>query len=76
MSDLTLQLAVPIIVTAGMTEAEFQQEVRNMQLRQLATQEFCDGILDAGEWLDILDECGVEVASAVRDWGQGVSYLG
>lgn len=75
MPDLALQLAVPVIITADMTEADFAQELRNMQLRDLATVEFCQGILDAGEWLDILDECGVEVASAVRDWGDGISYL-
>lgn len=75
MTDFALQLAVPIILTSDMSASDFAAEFRAMRLREMATQEFCDGTMDAGEWLDILDECGVEVESAVKDWGDGISYL-
>jgi hypothetical protein len=75
MLDLALQLAVPIIVTAEMTEADFAVELAAMQLRSAATADFIDGEIDAGEWLDVLDGCGIEVASAVRDWTDGINYM-
>jgi hypothetical protein len=75
MSQPSTDLATPMIITADMTPAEFAVEFAKMQLRAAATADFLDGEIGADDWLDVLDECGIDVGTAVRDWTNGISYL-
>jgi hypothetical protein len=67
-------LTTPIIVTADMTEAEFADEWAAFQLREQATTDFCNGKIDAADWFDVLDGCGVPVDATLRDWSLGITY--
>jgi hypothetical protein len=69
-------LATPIIISPDMSESDFAIEFAQMRLRQQAAQEFCDGEIDVVDFLDILDNCGVQVDTAVSDWSKGISYIG
>jgi hypothetical protein len=68
-------LATPLILTTDMTEADFAVEFAAMQLRAAATSDFLAGKIEAGDWLDILDECRIDVGTAVQDWTDGITYM-
>lgn len=75
MSQPATNLATPLIITSEMTPADFAVEYAKMNLRAAATADFLSGEIGAGDWLDTLDECGVDVGAAVRDWTDGITYM-
>jgi hypothetical protein len=69
-------LATPMIVHAEMDEAAFAYEFARMQLRAQATSDFVDGCLDLSDYLDILDDSGIDIDDATNTWNKGLSYMG
>lgn len=68
-------LATPMIVHAEMDEAGFAFELARMRVRSTATSDFVAGRLEVADYLDILDDSGVDVDTALSTWSQGLSYL-
>jgi hypothetical protein len=69
-------LATPIIIHPEMDEAGFLYELARMQVREAATAEFVAGRLEVADYLDVLDDSGVDVDDALKTWSSGLSYLG
>jgi hypothetical protein len=69
-------LATPMIVHAEMDEAAFAYEFARMQLRSQATSDFVAGCLDLSDYLDILDDSGIDIDDATNTWNKGLSYMG
>jgi hypothetical protein len=68
-------LATPIIIHAEMDEAGFLYELARMRVRESATSEFVAGRLEVADYLDILDDSGVDVDAALTNWSSGLSYM-
>jgi hypothetical protein len=68
-------LATPLIIHSEMDEAEFLYEFARMQIREAATAEFVAGSLEVSDYLDILDDSGIDIDAASKTWNSGQSYL-
>jgi hypothetical protein len=71
-----LHLATPMIIHSEMDEAAFAFEFARMQLRAQATSDLVSGCLDVADYLDILDDSGIDIDVAMNDWRNGLSYMG
>lgn len=67
--------ATPAIYLSDMNEQEWQFELDRMLVRSFATRDFVNGKLSPDDYLDLLDETGVDPIGATSDWEQGISYL-
>lgn len=67
--------ATPAIYFPDMNDPEWQFELDRMMVRSFATRDFVNGILAPDDFLDLLDETGVDPIGAASAWEQGISYL-
>ena len=68
-------LATPLIIHAEMDESAFLYEFARMQTREAATAEFVAGALELSDYLDVLDDQGIDIDNAWSTWNSGQSYL-
>ena len=68
-------LATPLIIHAEMDESAFRYELARMQAREAATAEFVAGEIEVDDYLDELQEYGIDVDDALKVWGSGQSYM-
>jgi hypothetical protein len=70
-----LHLATPLIIHPEMDEAAFAYEFARMQVREAATVDFVAGEMDLSDYLDVLDDQGIDIDNAWSTWNSGQSYL-
>jgi hypothetical protein len=68
-------LATPLIIYAEMDEAAFRHEFARMQVRETATADFVAGELELSDYLDVLDDSGVDVDEVWNHWMSGQSFM-
>jgi hypothetical protein len=68
-------LSTPLIIHAEMDEAAFQYELARMRVREAATAEFVAGEIEVDDFLDALQDSGIDVDDALKTWGSGQSYM-
>jgi hypothetical protein len=68
-------LATPLIITSEMDEAGFLYEFSRMKVREAATADFVAGRLELSDYLDVLDDSGIDIDDAWKTWNSGQSYL-
>lgn len=68
-------LATPLIIHAEMDEAAFRYELARMRVRQAATAEFVAGEIEVDDFLDALQDSGIDVDDALKTWSSGRSYM-
>jgi hypothetical protein len=68
-------LATPLIIHSEMDEAGFLYELARMRTREAATADFVAGKLEVSDYLDILDDSGIDIDAASQTWNSGQSYL-
>ena len=67
-------LATPLIIHTEMDEAAFQYELARMLVREAATAEFVAGEIEVDDFLDALQDSGIDVDDALKTWSSGRSY--
>lgn len=65
----------PMIITPDQSPDEFEFELARMLRRADATRAWQMGQISTMEWMDAMDELGVDVIQASVDWSQGVNYI-
>ena len=68
-------LAAPLIIHADMDESAFRCEFARMQVRAAATADFVAGELDLDDYLDTIEDSGVDIDDALETWNSGQSYM-
>ncbi len=68
-------LATPLIIHAEMDEAAFLYELARMRVREAATAEFVAGEIEVDDFLDALQDSGVDVDDALKTWSSGQSFM-
>jgi hypothetical protein len=68
-------LATPLIIHSEMDESAFLYEFARMKTREAATADFVAGRLELSDYLDVLDDQGIDVDDAWSTWNSGQSYL-
>jgi hypothetical protein len=68
-------LATPLIIHTEMDEAAFQYELARMRVREAATAEFVAGEIEVDDFLDALQDSGIDVDDALKTWSSGQSYM-
>lgn len=68
-------LATPLIIHAEMDETAFQYELARMRVREAATAEFVAGEIEVDDFLDALQDSGIDVDDALKTWSSGQSYM-
>lgn len=72
---LDAYFATPAIWVPGMDDLEWQYELDRMLMRSQLTHDFVDGVISPGDYMDGLDDLGINVNAAAKDWEEGVVYL-
>lgn len=67
--------ATPALLDPRQCEAEQQFEIGRMVSREFGLHQWLHGEIQAGDFLDLLDEFGVDPLQAVEDWSNGLVYL-
>lgn len=67
--------ATPALWFPGQEEEETAFEIHRMLRRSLVTAAWERGEMSVADWLDAMDELGVDVMQAHSDWMQGIRYL-
>lgn len=70
-----LHLATPLIIHPEMDDAAFAYEFARMRVREAATADFVAGAMDLSDYLDVLDDSGIDIDDAWKTWTSGQSYL-
>ncbi|AFY64682.1 hypothetical protein [Geitlerinema sp. PCC 7407] len=65
----------PMIITPDQGPDEFDFELDRMLRRADATRAWQMGQISTADWMDAMDELGVDVIQASTDWAQGVNYI-
>jgi hypothetical protein len=73
--DFQLRLATPIIITADIDDDLLEEEFLRMRVRSYATKDFLNGGLNVDEYIEALEENGVDSASVADTWESGKSLL-
>jgi hypothetical protein len=68
-------LATPLIIHPEMDESAFMYEFSRMQVREAATADFVAGRLELSDYLDVLDDSGIDIDNASKTWNSGQSYM-
>lgn len=68
-------LSTPLIIHAEMDEAAFLYELARMRVREAATAEFVAGEIEVDDFLDALQDSGVDVDDALKTWSSGQSFM-
>jgi hypothetical protein len=68
-------LATPLIIHSEMDESAFLYEFARMQIREAATADFVAGELELSDYLDVLDDQGIDIDNAWSTWNSGQSYM-
>jgi hypothetical protein len=68
-------LATPLIIHAEMDESAFRYELARMRVREAATAEFVAGEIEVDDFLDALQDSGIDVDDALKTWSSGQSYM-
>jgi hypothetical protein len=68
-------LATPLIIHAEMDESAFLYEFARMQTREAATADFVAGNLELSDYLDVLNDQGIDIDDAWKTWNTGQSYM-
>lgn len=64
-------LRTPALWVPGMSESDWQEQVRGMTLRAMATRDFLAGKLDAATFEDVLEATGYRPDILADHWGEG-----
>ena len=67
--------ATPLLLLPHQCVAQKQFETERMVQREIGLHQWLHGEINASEFLDLLDENGVDPAQAVEDWSNGLVYL-
>lgn len=67
--------ATPVQLHPQQCEAEKQFLIEQMVAREFGLHRWLHGEIQAGDFLDLLDEYGVDPVQAVEDWSNGLVYL-
>jgi hypothetical protein len=74
--DFQLRLATPIIIRADADDDDLAEEFLRMRVRSYATKDFLDGQISVTEYIEALEDNGVDSAGASDAWESGHSLLG
>ena len=67
--------ATPMLLLPHQCEAEMEFEIERMISREIRLHQWLHGEIQAGDFLDSLEEFGVDPIQAVEDWSNGLVYL-
>jgi hypothetical protein len=68
-------LSTPAIYVPNMSDEEWQTELDQMLNRSILTHRFVDGLIAPGDYMDALDQFGVNPLQIADDWEEGRSCL-
>lgn len=75
LSALSMELATPMIITGEACEAQLAYEWERMIVRSRATTEMLAGEIEYDTYTDIMDEYGVDIVDAQKQWADNQSFL-
>lgn len=73
-SDLSLAAATPLVIIPDMNEIDIDREWDNMLVRSQALDQFLQGHISVGDYLDVIDHFGIGVEDYLEAWEDNLNF--